>query len=157
MACKALYGQQRSEIIRIKLESQQRENSGHQGESPQPEKQCRVCNKAKPLSSFSPDMSNKDGIKNSCKDCFNKAEAARYAARKERLGGQPPVGPPAEERICSACKETKPWLEFAKDARSVFGINNLCKKCDAKRGRDRYRRVQASSASASSTPVALRR
>ena len=94
-------------------------------------------------------MGNKVGTSNSCRVCTKKAAVARYAARKERLVGQPPVAPPGEERICSACKETKPWSEFSKHASSLFGIANTCKKCDATRSRDRYRRVQASSASAS--------
>ena len=147
MACSVLSNQQRRDGNRHQHELQQREKSGHQGESLQPEKRCRVCEETKPLSSFTQNMSNNDGFRNDCRECRNKAKMARYAARKERLGGQPPVAPPAEERICSSCKKTKPWSDFAKEARSVFGIRAECK--EGVRDRDRYRRVQASSASAS--------
>ena len=137
MPCVKLYDQQRLERIRREGKSQE----------PAAEKECCVCEKTLPISSFHNCPSSCDGFKKKCKDCVRKESAACYSERKERFSRQPPVAPAGEERICSACGSAKPWSEFSKDPRSIYGIGSECMQCRNKRGEIYRRRAYLSAVS----------
>ena len=119
MPCMQLRDQQRLERI----------NRARKSLEPAAEKECRTCEKTLPVSSFHKTARNLDGFQNDCKECRSKAVHAIHAERKEHFAGQPPVAPAGEERICSACGTAKPWSEFHKDSRSMYGIKSRCKQC----------------------------
>lgn len=51
------------------------------------------------------------------------------------------VGPPtAETKACAVCKEAKALTEFKPRPAYRYGVNSVCRKCDAKARRDLYHR-----------------
>ena len=117
--CRAHDVQQRAERL-------QRERATRE---PPTEKQCRLCEGTFPIISFSADPNQTDGFRVVCKSCVHITYSARKQERAVRLREQPPMAPQPKERICSACKETKPRSEFSRNRSTIYGLDGVCKKC----------------------------
>ena len=150
MPCGSLRGQQQREMNRVRSQGQQ-----------QPaEKQCRDCERLLPIGNFGRDYGYKDGISTQCKECLVKVQNVSRANRMVRFGGQLPGAPPPDVRICTQCKQIKPYSEFSRNrAHTTSGIRSFCKICyvvqqqQCKRDRARdYSARQTSGGDTLSTP-----
>ncbi len=59
------------------------------------------------------------------------AERVRRQAARRRERGQQPA------KRCHACRQDRPALDFAEDARSTDGLQGRCRECNAARMRAR--------------------
>ena len=138
MPCNCLRGQQQRKLNMVRSLGEQRSA----------EKQCHDCERTLPIGSFYKDYSYKDGFAHICKACLIKAGTVNYAKRRVRFGGQSPVAPPPDVRICSRCKQIKSYPEFSKRRKSAAsGLQHYCKQCDAIQARCSRDRVRANGAS----------
>lgn len=80
---------------------------------------CRTCNKEKPLSKFTKEKRNKNGVTSRCKACRNASLSKN--TRKYYVG--------RTKRECIACGIIKTFDHFAKEPRSKTGIRARCKEC----------------------------
>lgn len=53
-------------------------------------------------------------------------------ARVQKMGGRPFI-----DKICSKCKQPKPFSQFSPSPREIFGCDNRCKPCAAAQWRKR--------------------
>jgi hypothetical protein len=81
-------------------------------------KQCRKCHQVKPLDSFSPKKTMRDGRRSWCKTCASERE-------KQVI---PPTEFPTSKQ-CRTCGETKPIERFNKRYRTKDGRVGACKDC----------------------------
>ena len=93
-------------------------------------KNCPLCSKTLPTSSFAGCRGNKYGLQRVCKACTSEQRAELRVKRNELFGLHPPFAPPGQERVCSQCGSTRPWTDFVRDRYSMHGIKPLCLECD---------------------------
>ena len=93
-------------------------------------KECRLCSKSLPTSSFSVCRGSIDSFQHICKACMFQYKAEWRLKRIELFGGHPPIPPLPQERVCSQCKCTRPWTEFVVDRRSMYGVKPMCRECN---------------------------
>ena len=99
---------------------------------------CTRCKQAKPTKDFRVDGHLRRGFTTRCKDCANslaKGIRPRNVARREAAicsGGK---------KMCAACGEEKPILDFGPNNSDSSGSARKCRPCMAKSMRDwRYRK-----------------
>lgn len=103
-------------------------------------KECFKCNQIKELSNFNASKRKKDGLSNTCKECYN---SYRQIMRKKYV--EEKFTPPSEEflnsthRICNVCNEQKTLIYFSKDKRSPSGRSGECTSCKNRMTRE-YKR-----------------
>lgn len=103
-------------------------------------KECIKCNQIKDLLNFNNDKRKKDGLSNTCKECYN---VYRQIMRKKYV--EEKFTPPSEEflnstdRICNVCNEQKTLIFFSKDKRSPSGRSGECTSCKNRMTRE-YKR-----------------
>ncbi|MFF3164089.1 hypothetical protein [Streptomyces sp. NPDC003273] len=96
---------------------------------------CKKCNEYKPHEEFYDRAGG--GSYSVCKDC--QIEAARRNYDKQRKGF---VRAFRDEngKVCTRCKEYKPFEEYYRDNNSTDGKQSRCGKCQSKAQRERYRK-----------------
>jgi len=89
---------------------------------------CSKCGKRKHKGkSFFKDLSKKDGVYPSCKDCYRERMGIQKRAprTKQRRDG-------STIRRCSTCKKYKAVSNFYRNPKSSDGIHDHCKHCSRK-------------------------
>lgn len=83
-------------------------------------KVCNICNVEKSLNEFSVNNRNKDGYKNTCKECINKGATEKQQNTDENI-----------KKICTKCKRELPATKtyFYKDGKGKYGCHSQCKEC----------------------------
>ena len=88
---------------------------------------CSKCHKELDTFSFMKDISKKDGLYSSCRDCFRISRGSRKRESVYRI-----IPPGIEQRKCYNCHDWKVFSEFYSrpvSRRFPKGINNICKIC----------------------------
>ena len=78
---------------------------------------CATCGKEKNLDLFFRDARNKDGFRNTCKDCS--VQSKNYQKNIEIV----------KEKTCNTCKKLKPLEMFLRDERRTLGYGMVCLEC----------------------------
>lgn len=82
-------------------------------------KRCWACGLERPLTDFSKDSTRADKRQPICKPCGR----ARAKLRQQRFT--------VTEKLCRGCSEIKAADAFAKNIRSIDGLQNRCRSCCA--------------------------
>lgn len=103
-------------------------------------KQCPHCGKILPVSEFTKNKGNKDGLNRWCKNCDNEAQRTYYAKRqsvpKKEKNTVKITEVPDGYKICRCCGKLKPLSEFGKDRQFADGHDTKCKECRNARRRE---------------------
>lgn len=93
-------------------------------------KRCTGCGIDKPLSDF---WKRKDrpGPTPKCIECCKKDGRQAHQRRKQERNN-----PPASEKCCGRCKETKPGAEFYPNPVAKDGLSPECRQCRSDRARE---------------------
>lgn len=100
-------------------------------------KECIKCNEIKDVINFNNSNRKKDGLSDTCKECYNNY---RKIIRKKYI--QEKFIPPSEEflnsnyKICRVCKDEKLLSLFTKDKSSPTGCGSECVSCKNAMSRD---------------------
>ena len=105
----------------------------HASREPATQKLCRACQKTLPVTSFTADLQNKDGLQGTCRSCRTRTEITRARERAVRLREHPSKAPQPKALICAGCHEMKPGSEFTKHYAAAFGVRSTCKECEKER------------------------
>jgi hypothetical protein len=96
-------------------------------------KQCRKCNRAKPLDIFSPEKNGLGGRTSKCKECV--ASITRKKRGYETDSYRPNVEIKAIDGVagkpCTKCKVWKPLADYAKRYNGLGGKGPDCRECRA--------------------------
>jgi hypothetical protein len=87
--------------------------------------QCKQCNEVKPATEYHLNKRSSTGLQNVCKPCYRRRNNDRYL----RLRKSTRVFVQRQEKLCSACRKTKPVSEFYKDSAKIDGVLYQCKDC----------------------------
>lgn len=82
------------------------------------EKECRLCEKTKPLDNFNKSTCGRFGYANECKDC-------RKDARKQLNYQRITEG----TKLCNKCGLEQDVSEFSSDCKNSDGLRSTCKSC----------------------------
>ena len=88
-------------------------------------KRCVRCNTEKALAQFGVDRAHPDGLRSSCKECFNARANAQRGARDN------PVA--VLTKRCPQCVIIKPAGDFYSNRRAADGLTTYCKGCNGQR------------------------
>jgi hypothetical protein len=103
-------------------------------------KECIKCNEIKDLTNFNNSNRKKDGLSNTCKECYNDY---RKIIRKKYI--EEKFTPPSEEflnsnyKICRVCEDEKLLSLFTKDKSSPTGRGGECVSCKNRMTREHKR------------------
>ena len=84
-------------------------------------KRCLKCKIEKPLSDFHKAKRQKFGVQDICKECRRTPKAQQKIERLKLL--------PQGFKFCTKCNEIKPFSDFNKCKRGLFGLHSYCKLC----------------------------
>jgi len=109
-------------------------------------KQCTKCKGWKDESEFHKRIGSKDGLSYWCKRC-----GGEYSLNYYRRDGKSPKKTRKPEELrrtingirqkrCNKCKQWKPENDFYKERSHKDGLSYLCKQCEKKSFRDRYKK-----------------
>jgi hypothetical protein len=87
-------------------------------------KTCNKCERDRPISQYTPDKRNKDGLQSICNDC---RRAYKIAKRQLRIHGVDIH--PVKEKTCNKCGATKISEDFFRDSGIADGRSTICKAC----------------------------
>src|SRR4051794_15768316 len=100
---------------------------------------CRDCNSYRPVSDFSKNARNRDGLAFYCRDHLAERSLRSREARRTtpRVRRQPPAGLviPDDHKWCPDCAEVLPLSEFVRTVQAKSGYSAYCKPCHNLRGR----------------------
>ncbi len=105
-------------------------------------KTCTRCSATKPHADFYRNGYGMKGVKQPCKECFQAARRADYAAKVAEREGRtvrPYTKVTGETHWCNRCHETKPHAGFSPKAGDGKGPRQPCKACTNVARRERYR------------------
>lgn len=87
------------------------------------EKFCPACQETLPIAAFYAIAGRSDGASSYCKECALARENAKYVPQPVK------EGLPADQKLCSKCKEVKPRSEFAHHGKTADRLQYYCKPC----------------------------
>jgi hypothetical protein len=84
--------------------------------------QCKRCNEVKPASEYNRNTRSPTGLHDLCKPCYRRRDKDRYLKLQRSK-----VFVQRQEKLCTACKRTKPGLAFHKQSKRIDGLCHICK------------------------------
>ena len=99
-----------------------------------PQKYCRGCRTARPLTYFHRNSRLKNGLEHQCKLCRATKDRLRRASKQLEQQF-------AKQKVCAACQQTKQAEQFHHNTLGLHGMHPYCKDC--KREADAIRRARS--------------
>ncbi len=93
-------------------------------------KTCSMCKKELPVSFFFLHTINRDGLRYECKEC-SREKKRLYKEKVKFLKLHPELKPKEGHKICTRCKEEKPFSNYTPSKNSKGCLRAQCKECIA--------------------------
>tara|TARA_R110002153_G_C13152813_1_gene482213 strand:- start:42 stop:827 length:786 start_codon:yes stop_codon:yes gene_type:complete len=99
-------------------------------------KTCRTCKIDKSTSDFYLDKKN-NYLFLDCKPCQNEKVSIKKGKRYSKIKWMDSTFKKLTEKLCTDCNTVKSINDWVKSSKTIDGLNRRCKKCHAKKAKDR--------------------